>query len=143
MKNFTPLIAIATLSLGACSASTTSDGVSVTVDNVKESGTVYVALQNADIFGEAKATYGTSADPASAMGGSLDVVIPGVTAGNYAVAVFQDTNGNGQLDLGANGVPSEPWALSNGAGTAGAPAFDKAMMSFTGNGDRATVTLSN
>jgi len=31
----------------------------------------------------------------------------------YAVAVFQDMNGNGQLDKNALGIPTEPYAFSN------------------------------
>jgi len=144
MKKFLPTLAIATLALTACSASDdTAEGVTITVNNVSESGKIYVALQNESIFGAAKATYGMAVDSNLTAGGSVDVVLKDVAAGDYAVAVFQDTNGNGQLDLGSNGVPGEPWALSNGAGTSGAPSFSKAKMSFDGMGDRASVTLSN
>lgn len=144
MKKFLPAVAIATLALTACSSSESEpEGVTITVNNISQSGKIYVALQDASIFGAAKATYGRAADSALATGGSLDVVLKDVAAGDYAVAVFQDTNGNGRLDLGSNGVPTEPWALSNGAGTAGAPAFGKAKMTFDGMGDRASVTLSD
>jgi uncharacterized protein (DUF2141 family) len=33
--------------------------------------------------------------------------------GTYAIAIFQDTNGNGKLDTGAFGIPKEPYAFSN------------------------------
>ena len=119
------------------------EGVVVTVNGFEQEGTVYVALQEEGIFGTADATYGTSMDPAMMTGDSLEIVIPDVTPGEYAIAVFQDTNGNGQLDLGTNGIPTEPWALSNGAGTSGAPNFDDAAMEFDGEDDRADVTLNS
>ena len=117
------------------------EGVVVVVNGFQPDGTVYVALQEEGIFGTPEATYGGTMDPAMMTGDSLEVVIPDVQPGEYAIAVFQDTNGNGQLDLGTNGIPTEPWALSNGAGTSGAPSFDDAAIDFDGD-DREEVTLN-
>lgn len=57
------------------------------------------------------------------------VIFTGVTPGSYAVVVFHDTNGNGQLDTGRFGAPKEPW------GTTGtvrprfrAPRFNEAVI---------------
>lgn len=33
--------------------------------------------------------------------------------GTYAIAVFQDLNGNGKLDTGLMGMPKEPYCFSN------------------------------
>ena len=118
------------------------EGTVVVVSGFEPTGTVYVALQEEGIFGTPDATYGTSMDPAMMTGDSLEVMIPDVAPGEYAIAVFQDTNGNGQLDLGSNGIPTEPWALSNGAGTRGAPSFDDAAIEFDGD-DREEVTLNS
>ena len=145
MRAITLTLATAALGLAACGDADTDAGVAdadavvITVDGVSGPGTVYVALQNEGVFGAADATYGATAGAAS--GGSATATITGVAPGQYAVAAFQDTNGNGQLDIGANGVPSEPWALSNGAGTRGAPTFGDARMDFSG-GDRAAITLN-
>ena len=147
MKTTTLLTASAALALAACGDADTGtasnamadgDSVVITVDGVSGPGTVYVSLQDEGAFGSG-ATYGATAGAAS--GGSATATITGVTPGEYAVAAFQDTNGNGELDMGDGGVPSEPWALSNGAGTRGAPMFDDAKMNFSG-GDRAAVTLN-
>ena len=146
MKTATLLIASAALALAACGNADTDmddtvmmddDAVIITVDGVSGPGTVYVSLQDEGAFG-AGATYGAAAGAAS--GGSATATITGVTPGEYAVAAFQDVNGNGELDM-EDGVPSEPWALSNGAGTRGAPMFDDAKMNFSG-GDRAAITLN-
>ena len=150
MKLSALLTASAALALAACgnadtdtaSTSSTAGGSSnsvvITVDGVSGPGTVYVSLQDEGAFGSG-ATYGAAAGAAS--GGSATATITGVTPGEYAVAAFQDVNGNGELDMGDGGVPSEPWALSNGAGTRGAPMFDDAKMNFSG-GDRAAITLN-
>ena len=146
MKTSAIIIASAALALSACgdadtgttsSAVAGDDAVVITVDGVSGPGTVYVSLQDEGAFGSG-ATYGATAGAAS--GGSATATITGVTPGEYAVAAFQDVNGNGELDM-EDGVPSEPWALSNGAGTRGAPMFDDAKMNF-GGGDRAAITLN-
>lgn len=45
--------------------------------------------------------------------GKASCVFENLTAGNYAVAVFQDLNGNDVVDRNFWGVPQEPWAVSN------------------------------
>ncbi len=42
--------------------------------------------------------------------------IPGLPAGEYAVAIYHDTNNNGKLNTNWLGVPTEPYAFSNDAG---------------------------
>jgi len=152
MKKFIPLISIGALTLTACDAADTTytdaddadkNGVTVSITNIQENGTLYVALQDEEIFGTANATYGATAESSAVRNGTLDVFIPDVDAGTYAVAIFQDTNGNGQMDVGENGVPTEPWALSYGAGTQGAPKFDDAKIAITGLADQVSITLVN
>jgi uncharacterized protein (DUF2141 family) len=50
-----------------------------------------------------------------------------VPAGTYAVAVYQDLNGNGVLDKNFVGQPKEPYGFSNnGSGKTGKPSFPAA-----------------
>ncbi|WP_116127735.1 DUF2141 domain-containing protein [Lewinella sp. IMCC34183] len=45
--------------------------------------------------------------------GTMRVPIDGLLVGHrYAIAVFQDTNDNGELDTNFLGLPAEPYALS-------------------------------
>ena len=56
------------------------------------------------------------------------LVIPcqGLPAGEYAFSLFQDINGNGRLDTGALGIPTEKYAFSNDAeAVMGPPSYDK------------------
>jgi uncharacterized protein (DUF2141 family) len=56
-----------------------------------------------------------------------------IPAGTYAVACFHDENGNGKLDAGLFGIPTEGTVVSNHAkGFMGPPSFDKAKFSFSG-----------
>jgi uncharacterized protein (DUF2141 family) len=50
-----------------------------------------------------------------------------VAPGEYALSVFHDENGNGQLDTRFMGIPKEPFGASNDArGRFGPPKFDDA-----------------
>jgi uncharacterized protein (DUF2141 family) len=56
-----------------------------------------------------------------------------IPAGTYAVACLHDENGNGKLDTGIFGIPTEGTVVSNHAkGFMGPPSFDKAKFSFSG-----------
>lgn len=48
--------------------------------------------------------------------------------GRYALAVYVDRNGNGKLDRGMFGIPSEPYGFSNGGGAFGPPEFAEAQV---------------
>ena len=61
------------------------------------------------------------------------LVIPcqGLPAGKYAFSLFHDTNGNGRLDTGAFGIPTEKYAFSNDAkGIMGPPEYDKCIFNL-------------
>ncbi|WP_331352083.1 DUF2141 domain-containing protein [Cellvibrio sp. UBA7671] len=49
-------------------------------------------------------------------------------AGNYAIKLFQDENENNQIDIGANGIPTELYGFSNNGGSYGPPSFDEAKV---------------
>lgn len=44
---------------------------------------------------------------------AISCTLPPLPYGTYAIAVFHDLNGNGQLDKNALGVPTEPYGFSN------------------------------
>ncbi len=53
-------------------------------------------------------------------------------AGEYAIAVFHDKNGNGEMDRNFIGLPKEPYGFSNNArGTFGPPKWKKAKVSIS------------
>ncbi len=63
--------------------------------------------------------------------GNLEVIIPGVPDGAYAISCFHDVNGNGTLDKNWLGVPTEPYCFSNNARPRfRAPRWEEAKFSF-------------
>ncbi len=76
--------------------------------NFPEQGTVYLQLVDqaafeAELDGEHIAIINEPISPAP-------YVIEDIDAGNYMVRAFQDTNNNGELDMGLFG-PKEPWLI--------------------------------
>lgn len=54
----------------------------------------------------------------------------------FAIAVFQDTDGNGRLSKSKMGAPTEPYGFSNNArGLLGPPSFEKAALLLQQNQD--------
>lgn len=63
--------------------------------------------------------------------GQVNVDVPGLPFGHYAVSVYHDENGNGQLDTNFLGIPRESYGFSNNArGTMGPPKFEAARFDF-------------
>jgi uncharacterized protein (DUF2141 family) len=61
--------------------------------------------------------------------GKARVVFEGLPPGGYAVAAYHDENGDGKLDTGFLGIPTEGLASSNDAkGFMGPPSFEKARV---------------
>ncbi|KAA2238323.1 DUF2141 domain-containing protein [Salinarimonas soli] len=78
----------------------------------------------------------TALDPAAcplgdsrpARPGTMRFTFRNVPAGPIAVAVYQDVNGNGQLDRNVIGIPSEPYGFSNDVGRIAIPTFARAQV---------------
>jgi len=87
-------------------------------------GTVKVAVC-ARGFSEAGCPWGASR-PARTP--TEEVVFEDVPPGRYAVAAYQDVNGNGELDKVPPGIPTEPYAFSNDVGRLAPPSFERALV---------------
>ncbi|MBV6641209.1 MAG: DUF2141 domain-containing protein [Cyclobacteriaceae bacterium] len=59
----------------------------------------------------------------------LDVELPG---GKYAVSVYHDLNGDGELNTNFLGIPKEPYGFSIARGTFGPPSFEDASFLVPG-----------
>jgi uncharacterized protein (DUF2141 family) len=101
--------------------------LTVFVHNVKPGkGLVRVCLfdNEKDFFGNARQCIVVAA---SGQRESVQVVFDDLEDNTYAVAVYQDLNHNGILDLNWLGIPSEPYGFSNNPSTLfGPPNFSKA-----------------
>ena len=77
------------------------------------------------------------------VGGKARVVFDGLPPGGYAVAAYHDENGDGKLDTGFLGIPTEGLASSNDAkGFMGPPSFEKAKVEVGPGEKRIVVHVS-
>ena len=68
--------------------------------------------------------------------GTVIVKIPGLPAGNYALAIAHDVNKNHKVDKNWIGKPKEQWGMSNNPhALIKAPAFSKAQFKITADTD--------
>jgi uncharacterized protein (DUF2141 family) len=75
-------------------------------------------------------------------GGACAWRIDDLPAGDYALKAYLDTNGNGQLDKGRLGVPTEPYGFSNDArGRLGPPSWDKTRFTLDAGGREVAVAV--
>ncbi|HZX15435.1 MAG TPA: DUF2141 domain-containing protein [Pseudomonas sp.] len=78
----------------------------ITVDGIQTTGTVHAAL----VSGEQKRWPEQPLRQQQSDDGQLRLI--GVPSGRYAIQLYQDRNGNGQLDQGRRGIPLEPVGFS-------------------------------
>ncbi|MDR7038383.1 uncharacterized protein (DUF2141 family) [Methylobacterium sp. BE186] len=120
----------AALLLAGCLAAATparAATVEVEVDGIEAgSGSVYVALCQGGLS-EAACRDG---ETARATGPRQRLVLRDVPPGTYALAAFQDLNGNGRLDRTPLGLPLEPYGFSGEAGRNARPDFARAAFSL-------------
>ena len=85
--------------------------LTVNVQNVRtQKGAVYFALfRKNDDFPTGKPSEGKKVN---ATGSQVHITFS-VEPGTYAVAIFHDENGNGQMDKKIFGIPKEPYGFSN------------------------------
>lgn len=127
----------AAMVLSACPG--LADELIVTIDNIKDSGEIHVAIY--DNAGAFEADRGEKGGAASGITqGTIEYIEPGtvtyryeVAPGTYAIGIFHDANLNNRLDNYFFGVPREQYGFSNNArGFMGPPSFDDAAFTVEG-----------
>ena len=100
-----------------------AETLTIIVEEIREAkGTIYaeVLAGRAQFDGNGEAAQ----FELQAVAGSMTLVAEDLPAGEYAIRVMQDVNGNEELDTNWFGVPTEPWAFSNNAkGSFGPPSW--------------------
>ncbi len=77
-----------------------------------------------------------------AAGGDVRVTFADLKPGAYAIKAFHDLNGDGKLDVGLFGAPTEPVAFSNDARvTTRAPSWGQAVFSVGAGANSQSITL--
>jgi len=108
------------------------------IDNPK--GDLYIALYDSKVpFLSSKAIAGKIVEISD---NTVTVVFEGIEGGPHAIAIYQDENKNGKLDLGEWGIPQEKYGFSNNVDPAlirRAPVFDECRFDVNGN---TSITIS-
>lgn len=115
----------------------------VVVNNIYPlSGEIFVAFyNNADDYMNIEAAAFRKVVPVEAE--TETIIFTEVPEGEYAIAIFQDINGNSKLDTRGAGIPEEPFGFSNDArGKIGPPKYKNAKFSFIGDKE-ITINLVN
>jgi uncharacterized protein (DUF2141 family) len=118
------MIAVLMLTSGAEAAPLTVQVEGAAIDQ----GPVLVGICSGSLD-FASCRYSQTVQPPAA---EFQVLFADVPEGSYAIAVFQDTNGNNDLDRDARGLPLEPYGFSNGTGRTAPPSFEAARISVAG-----------
>jgi uncharacterized protein (DUF2141 family) len=75
-------------------------------------------------------------------GKTLTAKITGLKFGTYALALYQDVNGNGKIDKNLIGIPKEGYAFSNNfKPTIKAPVFNDCSFDYNASANSITMTI--
>ena len=120
--------------------------LNITITNIENgSGTLYVAILNSDKNWLKSDTDALPfRDVAQPITNTDDLVINvgGLPPGEYAVSVFQDIDGNTELDTNFIGYPKEPFGFSAPMGKFGPPDFSEAAITISGGTSSVEVSLN-
>jgi uncharacterized protein (DUF2141 family) len=121
--------ALSLLCVAASSLAQETVRLDLTISSISDiSGTLAVAVFDSEASFDARS--GQIAELRLLVDGpSLRCAFELPAPGSYAIIVFQDINGNDELDLSRIGIPQEPYGFSNNARSAfGPPSFRKARI---------------
>lgn len=128
--------ALATMDVGSGAL---AGPLTVTVDSIEaRGGTLYVSVQTETEFMQPTATEGSMVAGPEAGTATFTYDLP---AGDYAVTVWHDDNGNGAFDRGDDGWPLDGWAMSTGPMT-GPPSFSDAAVTVDDDGESVLMSMT-
>lgn len=102
--------------------------------------TIHIALYRPeDNFPSEQSAFRTASVKADGSTASIRFEVP---YGDYALAVFQDNNGNGKLDKTMIGFPKEPFGFSNNfRPKTGKPKFKNCKITFSEAQNKTSIKL--
>lgn len=115
-----------------------ANSLTATFETSARTGAVMAALFDAATYDSGQPIRFVQVDIAT---GEDSATFPGLPAGEYALKVFHDVNGNGRMDANPFGQPVEPYGFSNNAvGNMGPARWDQTRFTVSG-ATRQTITL--
>jgi uncharacterized protein (DUF2141 family) len=117
------LIHLVLAAAATSAAPAAAEGLNVDLSGVRSSGgSLYVSVQSREQFMKDGGTASTMVSSPGAGSHQFSFAVP---AGEYAVSVWHDDNGNGKFDKSESHMPLDGWAMTNGAALRGdGPAVD-------------------
>lgn len=137
------LIGIAILWIGGITSAARADSLTVVIQNIEadEGAIMLQVMAGESEFNEKASPIVSLMQRANA--GQISFSTSGLPAGEYAVRIMHDRNGNGELDSNFVGMPTEPWAFSNNAtGRFGPPTWEQVKFSLAGDTTQ-NITLNH
>ncbi|MGV8835254.1 DUF2141 domain-containing protein [Cellvibrio sp.] len=102
--------------------------LTLSVNNIQSvKGNLLVAVYDKEEHYTANSNW-VAAKQVKVSGTTMSLNFADLPAGNYAIKLFQDENENNQIDIGANGIPTERYGFSNNGGSYGPPSYDEAKV---------------
>ncbi len=124
-----------------CAASALTLDVEI-VGVANDSGDVHVALYN-DPAGFPKSQGMMIETEAPIKNGVARATFKGLTAGQYAIAIYHDENGSNKFDQGLFGIPLEDFGFSNDVTVfLSAPEFEDAAFDVLESGTKIRIHLN-
>jgi uncharacterized protein (DUF2141 family) len=127
----TALLALAVVGCATAQSPASADTATVTVEmtGLQPQGQVLMQVFNSEE--SYRAGNGIAVRQIPVTGPTASVVFSDVPTGQYAVRLFHDLNGNGELDTNPFGIPTEPFAFSNNArGSFGPASWQQAVFTL-------------
>lgn len=138
MKLLKSLTVILTL---AFAGAATAETLTLRVETQSATGTLRAAVFNSQQAFEADRIVANVMGPAVV--GVTELHMENLEPGTYGLAIFQDLNGNEELDTNLFGAPNEPFGFSNNPKIwFSAPKFDAFKFHFDGNPTTVNITLN-
>lgn len=137
------LVPLAALGEDATAAQGT---LQIKITNIeKGSGTLYIAILNSpEGWLKSDASSRTFRDMTQAVSSTDDLLlsIEALPPGKYAISVFQDLDGDAELDTNIVGFPKEPFGFSAPMGKFGPPNFEEAAIDLSGGSVSVAIALN-
>ena len=110
----------------AVAAPAQASNLTVDLDGVRDTGgTLFVSVQTREQFMQERGTAGSVLSSPQSGAHQFSFAVP---AGEYAISVWHDDNGNGRFDKDDSHMPLDGWAMTNSQGLRGEPSFDQVRM---------------
>ena len=134
MRKIISAVFAAGMLLAAGSATAGENNITIVIEDIKQNqGDIMLQLLSgrSEFDGDDPATGRFSIAAQSA---ELRIFASNLPAGDYALRVMHDVNGNGELDTNIVGMPIEPYAFSNNAtGHFGPPNWEEVKFTISGS----------